>query len=293
MKTKKLTIKQVQQQITDQVVASLKQGLTWQQAFNGLAGGLPKSVSTGKAYTGCNVIILAMKGYMACDWGTYKAWLSKGGQVRKGEKGTKIVFCRPVFDKDEPTLIAYFATRTYTVFNVEQVEIDGYEYGTADASEYVDMSECSLMSFFDADNAPRQVVGAPAYAPSSDCIRLPKSWTEEDLAAGTIAHEIIHSTGHESRLSREGVTKPNRFGSHLYSIEELIAELGSLFLCAELGLLTDNCQTNSVAYIESWLKVLQDNPSWVYKASQQASKATAYALDMVRQGESKKGVSVA
>ena len=62
MKTKKLTIKQVQQQITDQVVASLKQGLTWQQAFNGLAGGLPKSVSTGKAYTGCNVILLAMKG---------------------------------------------------------------------------------------------------------------------------------------------------------------------------------------------------------------------------------------
>lgn len=289
----KISIKQVQQDITDRVVASLKQGHTFKQAFNGLIGGLPKSVSTGKAYTGCNTILLAMKGYASSDWGTYKAWQSKGGQVRKGEKGTKIVFSRPVFDKENPEEIAYFATRTFTVFNVEQVDIDGYEYGTDDKSEYVDMTSCSLMAFFQADNAPSLAVGSPAYAPYSDKIFLPNTWINEDLAAGTIAHEIIHSTGHKSRLSREGVVKASKFGSHGYSFEELIAELGSLFLCAELGLLTDEKQDNGAAYIESWLKVLKDNPSWVYKAAQQASKATEHALAMVRQGEERKGAQVA
>ena len=184
-------------------------------------------------------------------------------------------------------------TRTFTVFNVEQVDIDGYEYGTDDKSEYVDMTSCSLMAFFQADNAPSLAVGSPAYAPYSDKIFLPNTWINEDLAAGTIAHEIIHSTGHKSRLSREGVVKASKFGSHGYSFEELIAELGSLFLCAELGLLTDEKQDNGAAYIESWLKVLKDNPSWVYKAAQQASKATEHALAMVRQGEERKGAQVA
>ena len=289
--TKKISIKAIQHDITDRVVASLQQGHTWRKAFNGLCGGLPKSISTGKAYTGCNVIILAMRGYINSDWGTYKAWQSKGGQVRKGEKGTKIVFSRPVFDKDEPTEILYFATRTFTVFNVEQVDIDGYEYGNGDDSQYVDMTDCSLMSFFQADNAPGLSVGAPAYAPKSDTVKLPNSWVNGELAAGTIAHEIIHSTGHATRLSRDGVTKFDKFGSHQYSFEELIAELGSLFLCAELGLLTDDVQDNSAAYIESWLKVLKDNPDWVYKAAQQASKATEHALAMVRQGEERKAVA--
>jgi antirestriction protein ArdC len=216
--SKKLTIKQVQQDITDRVVASLEQGHTWQRAFNGLIGGLPKSVSTGKSYTGCNTILLAMRGYTSADWGTYKAWQSKGGQVKKGEKGTKIIFSRPVFDKEDPETIAYFATRSFTVFNVEQVEIDAYEYGTADASEYVDMTECSLMSFFQADNAPSLAVGAPAYAPQSDTIKLPNTWINENLASGTIAHEIIHSTGHKSRLNRDGVVKFDKFGSHQYSV---------------------------------------------------------------------------
>ncbi len=291
--TKKISIKQVQQEITDRVIASLKQGHTWKRAFSGLVGGLPKSVSTGKSYSGSNILILALKGYMSSDWGTYKAWQSKGGQVRKGEKGTKIVFSRPVFDKDEPTLIAFFATRSFTVFNAEQVEIDGYEYGTEDKSEYVDMTECSLMAFFQADNAPSLAVGSPSYAPKSDTIMLPKTWINKNLAAGTIAHEIIHSTGHKSRLSRDGVVKFDKFGSHQYSFEELIAELGSLFLCAELGLLSDEKQDNSAAYIESWLKVLKDNPSWIYKAAQKASKATEHALAMVRQGEEHKGAQVA
>ena len=289
----KLTIKQVQQDITDQVIASLKQGHTWQRAFNGLVGGLPRSVSTGKAYSGVNTLRLAMKGYTQCDWGTYKAWQSKGGQVKKFEKGTKVIFSRPVFDRDNPEEIAYFATRTFTVFNVEQVEIDGYEYGTADASEYVDMTGCSLMSFFQADNAPGLMVGSPAYSPSKDTIKLPNSWVVEDLAASTIAHEIIHSTGHKSRLNRDGITNHTKFGTHKYSFEELIAELGSLFLCAELGLLTEDTRTNSAAYIESWLRVLKDNPNWVYKAAQQASKATERALAMVVEGAERQSVSVA
>lgn len=287
--SKKITIKQVQQEITDRVIASLKQGHTFKQAFNGLVGGLPKSISSGKAYAGSNVIVLAMRGYESADWGTYNAWQQKGGQVRKGEKGTKIINVSPVFDKENPEEIAYFATRSYTVFNREQVEIEQYEKG----EHYVDMSGCKLMSFFQADNAPSLAVGGPSYAPQSDTVRLPNTWINGELAASTIAHEIIHSTGHKSRLSRDGVVSFDKFGSHKYSFEELIAELGSLFLCAELGLMTDTTQDNSAAYIESWLKALKDNPDWVYKAAQQASKATEHALAMVRQGEERKGAQVA
>jgi len=277
-----MKITQVQQEITDRVIASLKTGKTFKQAFAALKFGMPRSISTGKKYTGSNVITLIMTGYESAEWGTYNAWMEKGGQVRKGEKATKIVFYAPIFDKDNKDEIVGMSCKTFSVFNREQVEI---QIDTKTNDDYIDMSGTDLMSYFCAENSPKLEIGSPSYAPRTDVVRYPNTWKNAELANGTIAHEIIHSTGHKSRLSRDGVTNYDGFGSHNYSFEELIAELGSLFLCAEMGLLTDSLQDNGTAYIENWLTVLSSNPDWIYKAAQQASKASDFALAMIQQGE--------
>lgn len=284
-----MSITQVQQEITDKVIAQLKTGKTFKQAFAALKFGMPRSISTGKKYTGSNVITLIMTGYESAEWGTYHAWGSKGGQVRKGEKATKIVFYAPIFDKDNQDEIVGMSCKVHSVFNREQVEIAD----TKTNDDYIDMLGSDLMSYFSAENAPKLEIGSPSYAPKTDIVRYPNTWNNAELANGTIAHEIIHSTGHKSRLSRDGVVNFDKFGSHNYSFEELIAELGSLFLCAEMGLLTESLQDNGTAYIENWLTVLANNPDWIYKAAQQASKASEFALAMIQQGEQNKQAQIA
>lgn len=277
--TKKL--KDIQNEITEKVVAALGTGKTFKEAFSGLAGGLPYSVQSEKAYRGINTIILALSDYDNPQWGTYKAWQEKGGHVRKGEKGTRIIACNPVPSKEDPKEIAYMSIKYFTLFNRQQ--IDGLEDELTEQSG-IDMSGSDLMAYFAATGIENKI-GRPAYWPSKDIITLPNVWEDEDLASSTIAHEIIHSTGHKKRLARVGVTDPNAFGSHEYSYEELIAELGSMFLLAEMGMMNEYITDNSTAYIEAWLKALKSNPDWIYKAASEASKASEFAFNAIKQAQ--------
>ena len=128
----------------------------------------------------------------------------------------------------------------------------------------------------------------PCYSPSLDRICLPTAFTNKAGGWSTVAHEIIHSTGHKSRLNRDGVAScaVMKMGNlHDYSYEELIAELGSLFLCTELGLSTEDSKKQSAAYLASWAKVLKSNPDYLWKASSEASKAVQFVQSIINQSK--------
>lgn len=276
MSKKTETLTAMQKELTAYVVSQLEAGLTWRKTWSSM-NGLPFSASTGKTYRGGNVAWLwyteIKKGYQTSQWGTYNAWKEHGGSVRRGEKATKIMFFKPIFKEVEGKReFAYSALKSYSVFNRDQ--IDGLEPVQNDDSALC--NEGDLFKYTEAEGIEIINSGRAAYSPSLDRIILPSAFTDEAGGWSTVAHEIIHSTGHKSRLNRTMSQD-----KHEYSYEELIAELGSLFLCAQLGLSTDDSKEQSAAYCASWAKVLKSNPDWIWKASAEASKAAEFVMNKI------------
>lgn len=273
----------VHQQITDTLIAKMEEGvLPWRQEWTGSTGimQLPRRV-TGETYQGINVLLLwiaaAEKGFAADQWMTFNQAKKLGANVRKGERGTKIVFYKTLEIEDENGEDRKIPmARTFTVFNVEQIDNLPAEYTPA-PRETVDTGArglADLDAFFQATGAAIAIDGQqPHYRPSSDSIHMPAVSTFTTAAAyyATLAHELVHWTGHKSRLDRFGEnTKP------AYAFEELVAELGACFLCASLGLAPD--LDNSAAYLASWLRALKDDKRFIFRAAAAAQKATDFLL---------------
>jgi antirestriction protein ArdC len=278
MKNKE-ALKAMQLELTEYVVSQLEAGLTWRKAWSTMSA-MPNSVSSGLNYKGGNVAWLwyieQKKGYGCSQWGTFNAWKKEGGKVRKGEKATKIMFFKPVFKEEEgQTVYAYSAIKAYNVFNRDQ--IDGLE-PLENTDTGIKCNDGELFKYTEAEGIKINYSGRAAYSPMLDRIILPHEYTSEAGGWSTVAHEIIHSTGHETRLNRTMSQE-----KHEYSYEELIAELGSLFLCSQLGLSTDDSKEQSAAYCASWAKVLKSNPDWVWKASAEASRAAEYVMQRINE----------
>jgi antirestriction protein ArdC len=271
------------QAILDKLVAPLLDPeaprAVWNQpyTYNGVAG-LPLSISTGKPYRGINVFLLAItameKGYASPFWGTYKKITELGGQIRKGEKSTMITFWKKLTKDmaDEKTgeikPRSFFMLRVYNVFNVAQADwAEGK--GTKYFPEPIAVDVASVrteahaiiesyvaregISFVSADQSMAY------YQPSVDLINvpLPANMVSEDAWCLTAFHECGHSTGHTSRLNREGVTSIGAHrGGTIYSFEELVAEMTAALLAGRLGFITDDIVANSVAYCQGWAKYL-------------------------------------
>jgi len=270
-------LKAMQQELTEYVVSQLEAGLTWRKSWSNM-NSMPFSASTGQTYKGGNIAWLWLqeikKGYSTSQWGTYNAWKELNGQVRKGEKATKIIFFKPVFKmEDGEKVFAYSAIKSFSVFNRDQV--DGL--APIESSDKAKCDDGELFKYTTAENIQIVNSGRAAYNPMLDRIILPAAFTDEAGGWSTVAHEIIHSTGHETRLNRTLSQE-----KHEYSYEELIAELGALFLCTQLGLATDDSKEQSAAYCASWAKVLKSNPDWVWKASAEASKAAEYVMEKIK-----------
>lgn len=287
----KFNIKEYQAEITNKVIDSLQTTKSWSATFC-MISGLPKSMSTGKNYRGINVWILALAGYNSNLWGTFKSWKAAGGMVNKGQKSTKVILYKPIFgknDQGEEELVS-FTHRVFSVFNREQVNISDEDLAKYEEEKNLDYSAKptgKLMDYFNDVNSPSLTVGAPSYNPRTDVIKLPSGFTTEEAGISVAAHEIVHSTGSAKRLNRDGVAKFDRFGSHQYSKEELVAELGSMFLCSELGVQTQSTVENSEAYIQSWVKKLNDHPTMIFEASREASKACEFVMNIITKGEEK------
>lgn len=277
----------VYQTITDQVIAQLEKGdvgtfeLPW---HNSMANELPRNIK-GTHYRGVNTLLLwlraATSGYSNPVWGSYKAWAEKGAQVKKGEKGTMIVFWKDYQvaqekRKDENDNGKRLVLRYYLVWNADQVE--GWTPPALPEPELLDENERIIVaeSFFKRLDAKVVHGGHQAfYAPSKDEIHLPAFCEFKDAVSyyATRGHETVHWTGHESRLDRK--LNNNRFGNQAYAVEELIAEWGSAFLCANLGI-ANAPRADHAQYLKSWLKVLKEDKKALFHAAGKAQAAVDF-----------------
>lgn len=263
--------------VTERIVNALQQGVVpWRRTWDMAT---PVNLVSGKAYKGVNVFLLGAMRYASPYWCSYKQALAKGGQVRKGEKSTPIIFWK-MLDKGEnakgkkeyiPLL------RFYNGFNVAQCDwAEGHQppqVSTARTFEPIEVCERMVLAY---KTIPAIDHGGDraCYSPSFDRVSMPhkESFENRESYYSTLFHELVHSTGHKDRLAREGVVNPIRFASHEYSFEELVAEMGAAFLCGRAGIL-DHTFDNSAAYIGNWIAKLTREPKWIVEASGKASKA--------------------
>lgn len=263
--------------ITKRIVDSLEQGIVpWRTPWKSQA---PRNLISKKPYRGVNVFLLSAMRHTSPYWLTYRQAKSKGGNVKKGEHGTPVIFWK-VYNPEEEKL-RRFILRYYTVFNLSQCEgIDAPPGDSTDNLIFEPIEECERI-VAGYPNPPTIEFGGDHahYIPTRDHIDLPPRETFESVEAfyATEFHELVHSTGHGSRLEREGITKLDHFSSHQYTKEELVAECGCAFLCGEAGIL-DTTFDNSAAYIAGWVKKLQSEPKWIVQAGGEAAKAVDYIL---------------
>lgn len=275
------------QYVTDQIIASIEAGTpAWRKPWTGEKGGAPFPLrSNGEPYSGINVLMLWLaadeKGYRSPYWFTYRQAQAAGGQVRKGEKSATVVKYGTFEREDEATgeerRLPYL--KAYNVFNAEQIEGLPAEYEATPAEAPRDLgteTDPALDAFFAATGLDIRTSDDPRayYSIPEDFIHMPPIGTFHDAAGyyGTLAHEACHATGHASRLDRFA-----RFTDRkAYAFEELVAEIGNCMTCAQLGLTPDFGQSG--AYVQSWLRALQDDRRLIFKAASEAQKAAEWLM---------------
>jgi len=270
-------MKDIQQAVTDQIITALESGTApWRKPWKGSAS--PHNATTGKAYQGINWFLLSMVG--GGSFLTYKQAQSLGGNVKKGEKGNPIIFWNVVEKTKANGDIGKSAfLKGYTVFSVSQCE------GLTLPAPEVDGVTIPFVPIERAEetiartNAQISHGGNRAfYRPATDQIQMPdkEAFLSPNEYYSTAFHELAHWTGHTSRLARKGIEDVAAFGSATYSKEELVAEMGAAFLCAEHGI--DSTLENSAAYLQGWIKALKGDSSLAISAAGAASKAANFIL---------------
>lgn len=281
------------QMVTDRICEMLEQGIIpWQKPW-AMSDACAWSGADGHMYSLLNQFLLAdpkrkykdwdeLTADIAGEWVTFKQATDRGGNVRKGEHGRRIVFFRMIAEKDEDGeetgKIHPFITWT-TVFKVSQC--DGIEQKFhKNAGSLFDFTANQTAEGVSTDYANREGVkiitrrGDRAYyRPSEDTvvIPIPEQYENSNEYYSTLFHELVHSTGHPKRLNR--ITDTAAFGNDEYSVEELVAEIGSASIMATLGIEDRSTFKNSSAYIQHWLKALKNNKRMIVSASAKAEKA--------------------
>jgi antirestriction protein ArdC len=288
MKTDRVDI---HQHITDKIVNAIERGagdfrLPWHRSAGNIMR--PVNVASKKAYRGINVVALWAYaeefGYSSGIWGTYMQWAEAGAQVRQGEKAAFVVFYKELaFAADPETGDAEPATRLFAratpVFAAEQV--NGFTPSTIAAPPIITTPIEQAEAFVAATGAAIHHGGGRAfYRPSTDSIHLPprdaftgtKTSTPAESYLSTLCHELCHWTSPESRCHRQ---LGKRFGDRAYAMEELVAELGAAFLCADLQI-TGDPRADHAQYLASWLAVLKADKKAIFTATSKASEAAAF-----------------
>ncbi|MBL8552838.1 MAG: DUF1738 domain-containing protein [Phenylobacterium sp.] len=273
--------------VTNAIIADLENGVRpWTKPWSAehLAGKISRPLrSTGEPYSGINVILLwaeaVARGYTAPIWITFRQALALGGHVRKGEHGSTVVYANRITrteagegGEDVERSIPFL--KAYTVFNVDQVEglpahFHAVPEPKLDVAQRIDHAD----AFFAATGADIRHGGNQAYyALQPDHIQMPPFECFQDPEAyyATLAHECTHWTRHPTRLDRDFGRK--RWGDDGYAREELVAELGAAFLCADLGLELEP-RPDHASYIDNWLKVLKDDRRFIFTAAAHAQRA--------------------
>ena len=277
----------IYQEVTDQIIQELEKGAApWIKPWKS-DNSVEKNIVSKQEYNGINRLILGMmthfKGYQSPFYGSFKQWQDLGGTVKKGEKGTKIVFYKPVSQEKinsngDVEKSAYACLKTYYVFNADQVEgieitkpvVEPRVYNPAPA-----LDDRILKTGANIKHGG----GAAFFSPMGDFIGMPNRDTFQDDSSyyATILHELTHWSGAKSRLDRD---MGGKFGSSKYAFEELVAELGAAFLCPDYQI---QGELRHAGYIKNWLTCLKENNQAIFKAAALAQKAADYinSLDAI------------
>lgn len=269
-------------EITDQILAAMEQARSTGRRLWDSQPSLPMNLATGKPYSGVNVLILwaagLSHGYTSPYWLTYKQAADMGGQVKKGQHGTRCVFYKPWEntetnkDTGETETTRGAILKTFTAFNLDQ--IDGIEAPATEERQAFEVLE-DAERIMAASPAPIKIGGTQAcYIPGRDEIHLParEAFINPEAFYSTAMHEMTHSTGAKHRLDRDF---SGRFGTEAYAFEELIAEMGSAFLNADLGIIGSTLQDHA-DYLTNWIAILKGDKKAILTAAAQASKAHGF-----------------
>ena len=289
-------MKDVYASVTARILDALAQGVVpWQRPWDARQG-RPRNLVTGKPYRGINLWLLGMVG-SSPFWLTYKQAQRLGGHVRKGEHGIEVVVWKWVKKTVEPTEPAagepteptrtkrYAMLRSYTVFNATQCELpeDWREQAEITAPELPEADKIQACEQIVANMPDRPEIvhaGVKAmYQPGADRVTMPapQRFAVPARYYSTLFHELTHATGHPRRLDRATLVDMVAFGDTNYSKEELCAEMGAVYLCGVAGIENRTCD-NSAAYIQGWLRTLQDDKRLLISAAAQAQRAADYIL---------------
>ena len=287
--------------INDRIIKMLDEGIVpWRKPWTtrpGIKlGNRPRNVD-GRPYSGLNAFFLNCLGYSDPRFLTYKKAESMGGMVRKGEHGVPVVFWKQlVIEVEDPNtgekkkkrvpMLRYF-----TVFNVEQC--DGLTLPALPTTSSDDELDTvydenlvlnTLQDLQDGMPNPPRISHVEQdrayYTPAVDAITLPKvkQFASVEGYAETLCHELSHSTGHKTRLNRDGIDNLDHFGSDRYAREELVAEFGAAFLMASLGIETPDSIDNMAAYVAGWKQRIKEDPKALVVAAGRGEKAAQYIL---------------
>jgi len=269
---------QVYESVTLRILECLDKGVVpWRKPWGVTP---PRNLSSGHVYRGINQILLSCTAFSSPYWMTFKQARLLGGSVKRGERGSPIVFWK-VYENEKANgeTDKRFVLRHFTVFNSEQTEgIYIPKLEALKAIEPVEDCEKIVSSFKDPPTLEHGGNRA-CYIPALDRIQVPSrnAFSSSEEYYSTLFHEFVHSTGSARRLARKGVVDANSFASHEYSYEELIAECGAAFLCARAGI-APNTIENSASYIAHWSSALKNDSTWLVRAASAAAKAADFIL---------------
>ncbi|MBS1714204.1 MAG: DUF1738 domain-containing protein [Armatimonadetes bacterium] len=279
----------VYERVTNQIIESIESGAaTYEMPWHasGADVSIPRNAATGNRYRGVNVLALWMAAHASCYpeniWATLAQWNSLGHSVKRGEKATVAVFWKPAEaapddrtetqDEVEGSPRQQWIARAFSVFNAAQTS--DYQLPQTEVLEprrRIVRAEV----FFGALNADIRHGGSKAYyKPLTDHVQMPpfEAFFDEIAYYSTLSHEVTHWTAHPSRLNRD---LSGRFGTDSYAAEELVAELGSAFICADLAIELEP-RLDHAGYIQSWLKLLSSDSRAIFTAAQQAQRAADF-----------------
>jgi len=282
-------------EITDKIIAELEAGrVPWVQPWGTAAAkaplGLPKNVSTDRQYAGINVLLLwgavIERGFTGQSWLTFRQALSLGGNVRKGERGTTVVYADRFVPEDEKRRAretgedaqAIPFLKRFTVFNTDQCENLPEDVATAAPPVPTGLIEPRVEALIEATGIDFRIGGDCAfYLPAHDYVQVPppQAYFEPINWHRTALHELGHASGAPHRLNRD---LSGSFGSKKYAFEELIAEINAAYCCASLGI---KPTVRHADYIGSWLEVLREDNRAIVRAASQASKAADWLLSFL------------
>ena len=281
---------ETEQRIVESIIDSIEKGnvLPWHKPWDSRTGLMPFNPITNTIYSGINRVILMMRGGDP-RYATFNQIVAKGGKVIKGSKGITLVFYSQGNTKvttdpngDDIVTKGYAFAKAFTVFNLVEhtTDLDLDSMIDSTVTRVIGTDSACDQVYQNMTNKPNLYHGMndAYYMPNTDSIHMPNRNGFHSLEQyyATLYHELVHSTGHKSRLDR---LENAIMGSESYSKEELVADLGAYFICSVVGITNESIHNNSVAYLANWLKVLKAEPRLLISSASQAQKAVDFIMN--------------